>query len=577
MPKDTTSPALALSLGQASSAGVKPVNQDFHGALIPSGPVLALKGAVIALADGISTSTHSAAAAQTAVTALLTDYYATPDSWTVRTAASRVIDATNAWLHAQSGYAGTSDADHGYVCTLACLILKARSAHLFHVGDSRIWRLAGGSLEPLTQDHRLALGGESVLSRAMGAQDRVEIDHRVEALRVGDVYLLTTDGVHDHWDARQVAKLLAVSDDLAATARHIVDAALAAGSTDNLTVQILRIDALPPGDATGLEPSPLPIPALPANGGRMDGYTILRSLHGNHRSHLFLALAPDGRKVALKIPASEMRDDPDALRRFAMEEWIARRLSSPHLMSAPEDLTPRNAFYAVTDYIDGQTLRQWMTDHPKPQIEQVRDIVEQVIKGLRALHRREMLHQDLRPENIMIDTNGTVKLIDFGAAYVAGVQEAAPSREEDGILGTYQYTAPEYFANEPVSWRADLYALGVITYEMLTGTLPYGTQVAKVRSPRDRMRLRYRSARTEKNPLPDWLDAALARAVHPDPARRPEALSAFAAELRAPSLTYRARTKPPLIERNPERFWKTTSALLALACASLLITLLNTP
>ncbi|MEM5476110.1 bifunctional protein-serine/threonine kinase/phosphatase [Pacificibacter sp. AS14] len=565
----TTASSLSVSIGQATSAGHKAHNQDFYGALVPDERALSFKGITIALADGISTSEVSAVASETIVKSLLADYYSTPDAWTVKTAASRVISAANAWLYAQSSFAGLVDADRGHVCTLAALVLKARTAHLFHVGDSRIWRLSGLSLEPLTNDHHVSLGaGETVLSRAIGAASSVDIEYRAEPVSRGDVFLLTTDGVHEHWIARTVAQRIAEAPTLDDAAQHILNDALEAGSTDNLTVQIVRIDAVPTSDETQFDQQArtLPIPALPREGSMLDGYKILRELHANHRSHIFLAKAPDGETVALKIPASDLKDDADGLRRFLMEDWIARRLDNVHVLGAPASLGPRSGLYVVTDFIEGQTLRQWMQDNPKPSFEQVRDILEQVIRGLRAFHRREMLHQDLRPENIMLDTDGVAKIIDFGSTYVAGVQEAAPMREEDGILGTLQYTAPEYFSGEQVSWRSDLFSLGVIAYEMLTGVLPYGTQVGKVRSPRDRTRLRYRNARDDAHPMPAWLDDALAKAVHPDPARRHDALSEFAANLRSPSLRYTARRHIPLAERNPERFWKTLSGGLALLC-----------
>ena len=120
-----------------------------------------------------------------------------------------------------------------------------------------------------------------------------------------------------------------------------------------------------------------------------------------------------------------------------------------------------------------------MIDNPKPDLETVRRIVEQIARGLLAFHRMEMLHQDLRPANIMIDSTGTVKIIDFGSTRVAGLLEMSPNGVEEQIMGTAQYTAPEYFLGEIGTPRSDLFSLGVITYQMLSGKLPYGAEVAK--------------------------------------------------------------------------------------------------
>src|SRR5215469_9360638 len=199
---------LAISTGQYSDKGRKETNQDFHGILIPDAQQLATKGIAVALADGISTSSVAHVASETAVKSFLTDYYCTSESWSVKTSAERVIAATNSWLHAQtkqSRYA-YEEKDRGYVCTLSALILKSATAHIFHVGDSRIYRVFGQTLEQLTEDHRVDISAEQhYLSRALGINPRVEIDYQAVQIEPGDIFILATDGVYEHLSPRYVA------------------------------------------------------------------------------------------------------------------------------------------------------------------------------------------------------------------------------------------------------------------------------------------------------------------------------------------------------------------------------------
>ena len=568
---------LKISVGQHSDKGRKPANQDFHGVLIPQQPLLGLKGIAVVLADGISSSNVSHIASESAVKSFLTDYYCTSESWSVKTSAQRVLAATNSWLHSQtrrSQYAH-DDKDKGYVCTLSAIVLKSTTAHIFHIGDSRIYRVAGNTLEQLTEDHRVAVSSEqSYLSRALGINPSVEIDYRAIEVEKGDIFLLATDGVYEHAGNRFAAK--AVHDhpqDLDEAARIIVGEALRQGSPDNLTVQIVRLDDVPDrGDAGELLGRPSELPPAPLLEPRrmFDGYRIVRELHGSSRSHIYLAVDTDSEAlVAIKTPSIDLRDDPAYLKRFVMEEWVARRIDSPHVLKPCSQTRRRNYLYVATEFIDGQTLAQWMIDNPKPDLETVRGIVEQIARGLRAFHRKEMLHQDLRPANVMIDKTGTAKIIDFGATKIAGVAEAAPGID-DGILGTVQYTAPEYFRGETGSPRSDLFSLGVITYQMLTGRLPYGTEIAKARTKSQLGKLRYNPARSEDREIPAWIDGALRRAVHPNPSKRYESLSEYIFDLRHPNANYLNVSATPLIERNPTLFWKCTSLILACIVIGLL-------
>jgi serine/threonine protein kinase len=203
-------------------------------------------------------------------------------------------------------------------------------------------------------------------------------------------------------------------------------------------------------------------------------------------------------------------------------------------------------------------------------LETVRRIVEQVALGLGAFHRLEMLHQDLRPHNIMIDGTGTVKIIDFGSTRIAGVAEAAPAGSADPVLGTVQYTAPECLIGEGGSPRADQFSLGVIAYQMLTGQLPYGSDSARVRTVSQARKLKYRSAAALNPEVPAWIDGALRRAVHPEPNRRYDALSELVFDLRHPRAEYLDETPAPLLDRNPLLFWQVSCGILGVAVLLLL-------
>ena len=562
-------PRLKVAVGQHSDRGRKAVNQDFYGFRVPAEPQLSAKGIAIALADGIGSSDVSQVAAEFAVMAFLDDYYSTSETWSVRKSADRVLAAANSWLHsrtAQSSY--RYEKDRGYVCTLSGLVLKGAAAHLFHVGDTRVYRLQGNSLEQLTQDHRV----QSYLSRAVGFNPQVEIDYHALEIERGDVFVLATDGVYEHIDAAFVARAIRdARGELDDAARAIVAEAYRRGSGDNLTVQIVCVEDLPE-EGSGLQQQLArlaPPPLLEARA-EIDGYRILREIHASARSHLYLAEDLEtGGRVVLKTPAVDLQADPELLERFMLEEWIARRLNSPHVLKPYPRTRERRFLYVAMEYVEGQTLAQWMTDNPRPDLETVRGIVEQIARGLQAFHRMEMLHQDLRPENVMIDRTGTVKIIDFGSVAVAGVDELASPEEPSRILGTLQYTAPEYFVGDAGSERSDLYSLGVIAYQMLSGRLPYDAAAARVRTRAALRKLEYATLLDEQRDIPAWIDAALRKAVHPEPFERYEALSEFVYDLRHPNTEL--MRSAPIIARNPVAFWRTACAVLGVVVFLLLL------
>src|ERR1700754_5046842 len=237
---------LKISVGQFSDKGAKETNQDFHGVLIPAEPLLSLKGISVVLADGISTSKVSRIAAESAVKGFLTDYYCTSESWSVRTSAQRVLEATNSWLHSQTRSQYAYDKDRGYVCTLSAVVIKSTTAHLFHIGDSRIYRLSGSTLEQLTNDHRIVISSQqSYLGRALGVNPQVEIDYVMSRVEKGDTFVLVTDGIYEHVGDRHIARTIKDNAaDLDQAAKAVVELAFELGSKDNLTVQIVRVEEL---------------------------------------------------------------------------------------------------------------------------------------------------------------------------------------------------------------------------------------------------------------------------------------------------------------------------------------------
>ncbi|TWX72793.1 bifunctional protein-serine/threonine kinase/phosphatase [Colwellia sp. C1TZA3] len=559
------SQALAVSIGGATHKGVKEINQDFLGSIIPKEPMLSSKGIVLAMADGISSSNVSQVASETAISSFLEDYYCTSDSWSVKNSAQKVIKSINSWLYSQTRNSPYRfDKDKGYVCTFSALILKSNTAHLFHSGDTRIYRLSGQQLEQLTEDHRRVMSADvSYLTRALGINQTFDIDYQSQLLEQGDIYIIATDGVYEFINSAQIANNISNAESLDNAADAIIAQALALGSNDNLSIQIVRIDNVPSYQLDEVHQlTMLPLPPRLSPRMQFDGYEIIREIYISSRSHVFLARDNETlQTVVIKTPSTELRTDKQYLERFMLEEWIAKRINNPHVAKAIIPKRKRHYLYLVTEFIDGISLNQWMIDHPKPTLEQVRSIIEQTAKGLQAFHRQDMIHQDLRPANIMIDSTNTVKIIDFGSTFIAGVTDADT---EEIMRGTIRYSAPEYFLGHLATQASDLYSLGVITYQMLSGKFPYGREIAQANSVSAQRKLNYKSMINDNTELPFWIDDTLERALKIDPLKRYSVLSEFVHDLRQPNKLFLAKTQPPLMQRDPVMFWQWVSLILLL-------------
>jgi len=583
--------ALAIAAGQYSSGGVKPVNEDAIGIRIPDGLMLTTKGAVTVICDGVSAAEAAEQASSISVSNFITDYYSTPDSWSVKKSSSQVITALNRWLFGLGQ--DYREAQRGYICTFTSLIFKSCTAHLLHVGDSRAYRFRSGKLERLSRDHITVLGSDKrYLARALGLDVKLDVDYRKLDMKVGDLYLLTTDGIHDvvsdsevcsritafnrQWQGLRESVDLADSHHFDDFCRQLAQDSIALGSRDNVSCQLLSIERLPSQNIDDLyqQLSTLPFPPPLQQGMKLDGYLIEKVLHQSQRSQVYLVTNKKGERRCIKTPSVNYLDDAAYIERFMLESWIGHRINSPNVVRLLDRDRPKSSLYYVSEYLKGMPLSLWIDRNPNPSVQEVLMLLKQIEAGVRAFHRKETIHQDLKPDNILLTYEGQIKVIDFGSCHIKGIAEIATPLQRDIILGTADYSAPESVLGYRVCNSADLFSLAVITFEMLTGQLPFKGKLAQCRSKRDYHKLSYTPC-YEINPMiPQWMDPVIKQALSIDPYKRQADTCEFLYELTQPinKMSKRvAESELSLIERDPLRFWQGLSVFFGLISLLLLL------
>ena len=566
---------LQLAFGGFSAKGMKDENQDAFAALMPQKLELRAKGAVAAIADGVSSASKAAEASQLAVTQFIQEYYATPETWSTQKSAAKVLTSLNQWLYSQGGLVEdlASQNSPQWLTTFSALIAKSTTGYIFHVGDTRITKYREGQLESITRDHNRKGGGSQVLlTRALGADPRLKVDvHQVD-LQAKDIYLLTCDGVHDYLSNKQIkAHLTTLSDtpsskELEQVSKAIVDQALAQGSDDNLSCFLTFIEATPNRKLDEIQRDLIAktIPPALQVGHKLDGYVVKKVIHASIRSHLYLVIDETTEKpYVLKAPSANFSDDAIYLQGFMREAWVGERIKHGNVMRVQNLRNESRFLYHICEYIEGQTLSEWIHDNPKPTISQVRNIIEQVISALRAFQRLDLVHRDLKPDNIMIDQYGHIKLIDYGTVFVASLDENHETIKEDVPHGSLNYIAPETLLHMQSDNLSDLFSLGVICYEMLSGELPYKPMQRAEVTFNDYSEFHYRSIKQFRPELPHWIDISLQKATQANPASRYQAFSEFYRDLsKSNTSAVEDYNSQPIMQRNPVMFWQSISFIL---------------
>ncbi|MDE2513973.1 MAG: bifunctional protein-serine/threonine kinase/phosphatase [Alphaproteobacteria bacterium] len=550
------------SVGFSSETGPRPRNEDFAGVVFGAELPVPRHDIVAAIADGIGGAKGGRVAAEIAVRGFLDGFCDLPETMEVRHAAARIVDSLNSWLFSQARH----DPELTRMgCTFTALVLRRRVVHVLHVGDTRVYRLRGDRLVRLTADHvrNDGSGHSHILTRALGVETEVRLDYASQPLALHDRFLLCSDGVHGALSDDGIADALRERSAPGDAAHALVTAALQAGSGDNCTALVLDIVRLPTADSAdiGAPILQLPLIPVPVTGETIDGFVLKALVSEGRYSRLFGAIDEiDGGEVVLKFPKPQVAMVATYRAAFIREAWVGARVNSPWVGRVIE-LPPgrQTCLYTVMPLYHGELLETRLARAPALGLEEGRAIAVKLAQGVAALHRAGIIHRDIKPDNVILEAGGALKLIDLGVVRIPGLEDFPPA----DIPGTAAYMAPEMFAGEAGNVATDIYSLGVTLFRAFTGEFPYGNADATNPPRRDRPK----ELTALRLDLPAWLQAALGRAIARDPAERFRDMSEFAGEMEAgpARLVTPARRPQTLLERAPVRFWQGVAVILGLA------------
>ena len=547
--------SLQLSFAQASAIGPREENQDALRLVTPAPELAASKGYLCAIADGVSQCADGGLAARSTLQALALDYYATPQTWGVAQALDRLLLAQNRWLQANGG-------GQPLLTTLSALVFRGQRFTLAHVGDCRVYRWFDGELQRISQEHVWEQPGmQHVLKRALGLDQHLVVDFLDGELRQGECFLLLSDGVWSTLADHSIRAILREQADLDLAVNTLVNAAHLAGSQDNASALLVRIDQLGAatlGDAlVQLQQWPLP-PPLKA-GQSFEGWQVESVLAHSRQSLLYRVRDKQQQPWLLKTLAPGRDDDHDAAQALLSEEWFLRRVAGrafPEVHPAGER---QHLYYVMREY-SGQTLAELFQRHGPLPLAQWQCIAERLLRAVGMLHRRQILHRDIKPENLLLGDDGELRVLDFGLAYCPGLSEDRAHL----LPGTPSFIAPEAFSGERPTPQQDLYSVGVSLYYLLTGHYPYG-EIEAFQRPRFNTPV---NANRYRPDLPDWLQQSLGRSVAAQADHRYETAEEWLLVLEQAERRELSLRPRPLLEREPLKVWQT------LALVSLLINLL---
>ncbi|MCA4073990.1 bifunctional protein-serine/threonine kinase/phosphatase [Pseudomonas kurunegalensis] len=554
--------SLQLKFAHASATGPREENQDALRLVTPAPELAASKGYLFALADGVSQCADGGLAARASLQALALDYYATPATWSVAQALDRLLLAQNRWLRAQGS-------GQPLLTTLSALVLRGRRFTLAHVGDCRVYRWYAGRLQCLSEDHVWDQPGmQHVLKRALGLDQHLLVDYLEGELQPGECFLLLSDGVWASLGDQHIQAVLRDQTDLQLAVDTLVASAHLNGSQDNASALLVHVEQLGTANLgdTLAQLQQWPVPGALRTGQVIDDWQADCLLSQSRQSLLYRVRDSQGRPWLLKTLPAEREQEPGATQALLLEEWFLRRVAGRHFPELHAASQRQHLYYVIREY-PGQSLATLLAEHGPLPLPQWLEMARQLLQAVGVLHRRNLLHRDIKPDNLHLGSDGQLRLLDFGLAYCPGLCEDAPH----DVPGTPSYIAPEAFDGQPPSPRQDLYAVGVTLYHLLTGHYPYG-EVEAFQRPRFGQPV---NAARYRPDLPEWLQHNLQQAVAADPAQRFETAEHWLLLLERGDRQELPDRPRPLLEREPLKVWRTLALLSLLLNLILLLGLLK--
>lgn len=541
--------SLKFNIGQSSLTGPRERNEDAVSIVTPSNGQLTVKGALIAVADGVSGNAGGGEASQMTVRSVSADYYATPDTWEPHTALDKVLTAANRWVLSQ---ANANRDMAGMATTLSLLVLRGQRYYSAHVGDTRIYLLRDGALKQLTTDHVWDRPDmRHVLKRAIGLDQHLTADYADGHLAVGDTFALLSDGVWDALSEKELHEGLQKFDSPQMVADLLTETALKNGGGDNTTAVVVKItklgeDTLTDLIATGKH---LTVPEKLQVGEVIDDFSVVELLHDSRASLLYKVRNTQTNQLfVLKTLQPLLATDTESCNALLNEEWLAKRVVSQYVPQVlPISPERRSKLYYVMTWHEGATLQHRLTNNHHFTIAGAAKIGIEMMRGLGALHRLNIIHRDIKPDNVHQGADNRIRILDLGVALCHTNKIEAMQNP-----GTPSYMAPELFDGEVATAQSDIYAAGVTLYHLLTGKYPYG-EIEPFQRPKFTAPVpptRYRPD------IPHWLENIITKAVAREKADRFETAEEMLLALEHGELKPLAAQRTPLIARANLMKWQ---------------------